>query len=355
LAVFNNNYYTARGGEYAFTTSFCNDPFMYKVLLHEFGHTFGLLADEYGITSTLPYQQDEFCNIIYEDGDPLYLSPDNFPLFHDRNVTSKTVLSEIPWNYLILPATPFPTCNTAGSLPSCSNYTDIGAFEGANYTNSAWFRPKHTCGMRDLNDPFSFCQVCQDLITERIQEHLCYANNTVTENFTSRHQYITHWRKATTMLSSNSTIGTSISVNYISGNSITLTNGFNAKSGSDFRGYIGDCSLINLQNTYRASHEETNQNSNTQKGNAFNNQTTSFQNNLIATPNPTSNHLTITLENTLIHKIILTSIDGKTISIKENVNESTYELNTTACKNGIYILTVESVEGKIYTEKIIKH
>ena len=79
-----------------------------------------------------------------------------------------------------------------------------------------------------------------------------------------------------------------------------------------------------------------------------------LKNSLIAVPNPTSSRLTIRLENSMIKKMGLSSIDGKIILSKEGINDTVYELNTTSYEKGIYLITIESDEGKIYTEKFIK-
>ncbi|MBS1534432.1 MAG: T9SS type A sorting domain-containing protein [Bacteroidetes bacterium] len=349
IAVFNNNYYTGRGGKYAFVTTFCNQPFMYKVLLHEFGHTFGLLADEYGFSNTLPYQQDEFCNIIYDGGVPQYISPNDYPLFHDRNVTSRT--TNLPWEYLLSGS--YPVCDYPGTGTDCSNTMDIGRFEGANYVNSGWYRPRNSCGMQSLSvSPFSFCQVCIDLIKERIQEHLCDATNNVTENFVSRHQYITHWRKASNLLTSNSTIGNKISVNYVSGNGITLTNGFKAESGSDFRAYIDDCSLIPVQNTYRKAEVNSLSGLSSTKENQ---KVKDAGSSIIVSPNPVSTLLHVKVDRDKIVKTQLWNSSGKLLLDESIAPQEQIKLDLSAYQKGTYILSATTEKGKCLSKKIIKN
>lgn len=341
MAVFNNQYYTARGGRYCFTSDFCartertdiplsesEKLLMLHVLIHEFAHTFGVLGDEYDTTTAS-------------------VGPNDFPLFHNRNVTSITATNDIPWRYLIAGTTPIPTCTTAGG--NCT-YTVPGLYEGANYTTTNWYRPQNICKMRNVYDPF--CNTCRNLLSETIIKHLCFSNQNVTENFVDKHLYITHWRKASNALTSNSLLGNRINLNYLSGNSITLQNGFHAASGSSFRGYVGDCSFIDFQNNYIVSPQEIYQNTSNQR--ISNLDDGNLKNCLIAVPNPTSSRLTIRLENSMIKKMVLSSIDGKIILSKEGINDTVYELNTTSYEKGIYLITIESDEGKIYTEKFIK-
>jgi hypothetical protein len=165
---------------------------MLQVLIHEFAHTFGVLGDEYDTTTGAVGSND-------------------FPLFHNRNVTSITTRNDIPWRYLIDNATPVPKCTTAGGI--CT-YTVTGLYEGANYSTSNWYRSNNICKMRSsVYDPF--CTTCRNLLTETIIKHLCFSNQNVTENFVDKHFYVTHWRKASTALTSNSLLGNRINLNYL--------------------------------------------------------------------------------------------------------------------------------------------
>lgn len=213
MAIFNNNFYTGGGGKYTFVTDYsCNNSpaYMYNVLIHEFGHSFGLLGDEYG-----PQAGQS-------------VGPTDFPLFHNRNITNETSFDNIPWNYLISPSTPIPTCTYNNT---CSS-TVTGLYESANYSNTGWYRPQNECKMLHVMQPF--CLTCQNIIRETIIKHLCNSNVSISENFESRHQKIAHWRKSTDNLTSNSVVGNKINLNYLAGNSITLTNGFHSKEGSNF-------------------------------------------------------------------------------------------------------------------------
>lgn len=356
IGIFNNNYYTGGGGEYTFATIFANAPsystYMYKILTHEFSHTFGLLADEYSRSSSTPYQKNPLdCSILLDgSGNPLVIDPNTFPLFQDRNVTTdKLTLSTIPWSYLIT-GTSVPTCGYNLSCPS----NGVGLYEGANYSSNGptdikSFRSNETCCMRSVASPF--CQVCSDLLTERIKEHLCYTTNTVTEDFILRHQYITHWRKASTLVSSSSIIGDKISVNYVSGNSIVLTPGFNARGGSDFYGHIGDCSSIELINQYKVT-------SATSPTSAPNQKTVDpilvNDNTLNVFPNPAKNKIEIVANNKLITNIDLFSMDGKKLASEKAVNKESFSLDISNFAKGNYVVTIQTDDGIIVSKKLIK-
>lgn len=356
IGIFNNNYYTGGGGEYTFATIFANapsfSPYMYKILTHEFSHTFGLLADEYIRSGSTPYQKNPLdCSILLDgSGNPLVIDPNTFPLFQDRNVTTdKLSIDTIPWKYLIS-GTSIPACGFNLSCPS----NGVGLYEGANYSSNGpsdikSFRSNETCCMRNVS--FPFCQVCSDLLTERIREHECYATNTVTEDFILRHQYITHWRKASNLVTSSSIIGNTISVNYVSGNSILLTNGFNARNGSDFYAHIGDCSTIQLINQYKVTSGTSPTSAPDQKVSSDDSLKT---NTIIISPNPSSNLVSINAGNQLIKSVSLYSIEGKILFNQNFVNQESFPLDISTISKGNYIISIETVNGETISKKFIK-
>jgi hypothetical protein len=105
-----------------------------EIAIHELGHSFAGLGDEY--TSAYP----------------------GYPDIEEPNTTRQTNRVSIKWNAWILTNTPIPTPDVS------SNSTKVGLFEGAHYHTTDWFRPKHDCKMRTLN--VAFCEVCaQTLVT----------------------------------------------------------------------------------------------------------------------------------------------------------------------------------------------
>jgi len=102
-----------------------------EILIHELGHSAFALADEYGGTSGLPGSANE------------------------PNVTFANTRATLPWRSWVEPSTPVPTV-PQGSFP-----TQVGAFEGAKYTNTGVYRPWNNCEMRNLNRPF--CPVCNEV------------------------------------------------------------------------------------------------------------------------------------------------------------------------------------------------
>ncbi len=118
-----------------------------QVFIHEFGHSFAGLGDEYFNSST-PY--DDFYNLKLEPWEP--------------NITT-LVNFDSKWKTMIAKTTPTPT-------PATSNYEKVvGLFEGGGYMTKGVFRPMQDCRMR-TNTAEGFCPVCQRGI-ERVIKFYC--------------------------------------------------------------------------------------------------------------------------------------------------------------------------------------
>ncbi len=148
LMVVNHPWYGGSGGSIAvFSANYSSA----EVAIHETGHSFARLADEYDYG----YPQSG--------------------RYNGFNVTFRTSRDSIPWNSWINPSTPIPT-PVSGEFVST-----VGLFEGAYYSSKGMYRPKVTCKMRDLGVPF--CEVCIEQhvrsifdFVELIEEHTPTAN-----------------------------------------------------------------------------------------------------------------------------------------------------------------------------------
>ncbi|NOY38372.1 MAG: peptidase [Chlorobi bacterium] len=114
-----------------------------QVLVHEFGHAFAGLGDEYYNTSVV---YENFYNREVEPWEP--------------NLTT-LVHFETKWKDMIAPDTPIPTPD----IPE--NYNKVGVYEGGGYVAEGVYRPYHDCLMKS-NETRDFCPVCQRAITRMI-------------------------------------------------------------------------------------------------------------------------------------------------------------------------------------------
>ena len=118
-----------------------------KVFVHEFGHGFAGLGDEY-YSSTVAY--DEFYPLNVEPWEPNLTTMVNF---------------ESKWKKMIAKDTPVPT-------PAEEKYNNVtGLFEGGGYSAKGIFRPELDCRMKS-NGPKGYCSVCRKAIKETIEFYI---------------------------------------------------------------------------------------------------------------------------------------------------------------------------------------
>ncbi len=114
-----------------------------EVFIHEFGHSFAGLGDEY-------YESD----VAYNDMYPGTVEP------WEPNITTQADFSS-KWKDMISPGTPLPT-------PNDSSYAGVvGLFEGGGYCTKGVWRPFYDCRMRTNTAP-GFCPVCRRAINRMI-------------------------------------------------------------------------------------------------------------------------------------------------------------------------------------------
>ena len=118
-----------------------------EVLIHEFGHGFAGLGDEY-YTSDVAYE--EFYKLTVEPWEP------NLTTLVDFN--SK-------WIDMLESGTPVPTPVEEKFL------NKTGVFEGGGYVPKGVFRPAVDCRMKS-NEAEGFCEVCQRAIVKMIQYYI---------------------------------------------------------------------------------------------------------------------------------------------------------------------------------------
>jgi len=143
IIILNNSDKYGGGGFYNhYCQSTVDHEYSNIVAIHEFGHAFGGLADEY--VGGVNY--DGFYNLKLEPWEP--------------NITTNIDFNS-KWKWMINDSVPVPT-------PRESIYNDVvGMFEGGGYMAKGVYSPAMTCRMKD-NAANGFCPVCQEAIREKI-------------------------------------------------------------------------------------------------------------------------------------------------------------------------------------------
>ena len=136
---------------YTLTTALHKD--FKPVVVHEFGHSFAGLADEY-------YYDDQFVEYYYPDSEPW-----------EQNITTLYDF-ETKWDDMLPKIIQIPTPVEgnvwekikAGTKPE----SIVGVYEGAGYQSKGVYRPYPDCRMK-TNAAESFCPVCQRAIARIIE------------------------------------------------------------------------------------------------------------------------------------------------------------------------------------------
>lgn len=132
------------GGIYnAFTLTTAHHPMFRPVVAHEFGHSFGGLADEYF------YEGDLFSDMYPKSIEPW-----------EQNITT-LVDFRSKWEDMLSENTPQPT------PPLLNDQYPVGVYEGGGYVSKGIYRPADNCRMRS-NKHAVFCPVCQRALERMI-------------------------------------------------------------------------------------------------------------------------------------------------------------------------------------------
>lgn len=144
IIILANTYTYGGGGIYnAYTLTTTHHADFRPVVVHEFGHSFAGLADEY-------YYDDQYENFYSSDVEPW-----------EQNLTTLKHFEQ-KWKDLLPRRATIPT-------PSEEQHPDsIGVYEGGGYMSKGVYRGYQDCRMK-TNSCKAFCRVCQRAIERLIQ------------------------------------------------------------------------------------------------------------------------------------------------------------------------------------------
>lgn len=135
------------GGIYnSYTLTTAHHSMFRPVVVHEFGHSFGGLADEYAYT---------------EAPSPLY--PYSIEPW-EQNITTLVDFGS-KWKDMLPEGTPVPT---PAETDESKLYSKVGVFEGAGYSLKGIYRPTTECRMK-INEAPRFCPVCERALERMIR------------------------------------------------------------------------------------------------------------------------------------------------------------------------------------------
>lgn len=147
IVLINSERYGGGGVYNYYSGTTAGHPLSPKVFVHEFGHGFAGLADEYYTSS-----------VAYEEFYPLKVEP------WEPNITT-LVNFDSKWKKMIKSGIPVPT-------PAEEKYNNVtGLFEGGGYSAKGIFRPEMDCRMKS-NGNKGYCSVCQEAVRKMIEFYI---------------------------------------------------------------------------------------------------------------------------------------------------------------------------------------
>ena len=145
IVLVNTEKYGGGGILNSYNLSMTHNKWFKPVVVHEFGHSFAGLADEYAY-------EEEAIPMYPHDVEPW-----------EPNITTLVNFSS-KWKDMVKKGTKIPT--PLSKKPEVAK-TKVGVFEGAGYSTKGVYRGVQDCRMR-INDTPEFCPVCKRAITKLI-------------------------------------------------------------------------------------------------------------------------------------------------------------------------------------------
>lgn len=145
IVLVNSTRYGGGGILNSYNLTTCHQKWFKPVVVHEFGHSFAGLADEYA------YESEDI---------PMY--PHDVEPW-EKNITT-LVDFDSKWKSMVKKGTPIPTPLSKKAKETVSK---IGVFEGAGYSVKGVYRGVQDCRMR-INETPDFCPVCKQALTDII-------------------------------------------------------------------------------------------------------------------------------------------------------------------------------------------
>ena len=151
IILANTDTYGGGGIFNSYTLTTAHHKAFEPVVVHEFGHSFAGLADEY-------YYDDQFVEYYYPDCEPW-----------EQNITTLFDFAS-KWEDMLPRSVAVPSPMPEGPIwDEAGNGKDslIGVYEGGGYQSKGVYRPYYDCRMK-TNSPKAFCPVCQRAIARII-------------------------------------------------------------------------------------------------------------------------------------------------------------------------------------------
>jgi hypothetical protein len=274
------------------------------------------------------------------------------------NATLNTLSLEILQNNVIIGTIAAPTELTFGTF--C--FTVLPSMFGANPSGDFEFNIKATFNVNcpagtfvyeitdnsaNVGPDVTFIDCCQAtlLLTSPIDDL------TNLDSIAIKRKERSDWIKATNIISVGDNV-LSNGVVYHAENYVELNPGFEAVSGAQFVAYPEGCTANYL---YKNQNVVQNQILNQIPKEEEIIKLVRISNGFAILPNPSSNSIEIIMNNANFNQVNITTIDGKIVLDRKIEMADKTKIDISNYANGVYIVTITSIDGQLFTEKLIKN
>lgn len=166
IVLANSDTYGGAGVYNSYEITAARNQYAPEVLVHEFGHSFGGLGDEY-------FYDDQYTQYYYPDLEPWNPNLTTLHTFFTahQHKPADALWGSLKWADMLNTAEKIPTNSQLGQSISEDDTETLGLFEGGGYTSHGVYRPAYNCRMRTNAVP-RFCPVCRRALQKMIDYHL---------------------------------------------------------------------------------------------------------------------------------------------------------------------------------------
>ncbi len=311
VVIVNTPYYGGSGGGIVFFSTHANAQ---RIAIHELGHTFGDLRDEY-------YAGDFYAK-------------------ESANMTQETDPATVRWK------------NWHGD-------NGIGIYRHSGSGNAAsWYRPHQSCMMRNLNN--SFCSVCTEATVEKIHDQVSFIDAYLPLSSSQTSDRDPFDFDLTLLEPQNSQLDikwilNGSELNGEKSESLVLDKNLLIDGNNTLQAVVEDqTDFLRVDNHDQVHLSTVSWTINHSTLSIIDTQENRFK--VVISPNPAQDIVQISLSDLFNSKFDLTVYDvsGKVIYQSE-FNESTIEFSTSEWSSGQYILKFTLDSGEVITQKLLKN
>ncbi|MEO8234786.1 MAG: T9SS type A sorting domain-containing protein [Flavobacterium sp.] len=310
------------------------------------------------VSSTCPFTSITLFNIGGESG-WVQGNPCNFILTPYNCSIVPPILSDILLNNICpnttvnlnsITASNLPSCNTvlswhSGPIANSGNIIVNPNSVGAGTYYASFYNSSINCYSATTLVTVVIVPCCLPTLT--LSNPVNNVSN-ISFPITIKHREASNWIRATNIVNFGDNVFQN-GVVYHADNFVELNPGFEADLGSQFSAYIEGCSSgFVYKNGSDGSSEEESIVLEDEK------QIDLIKNKINIYPNPTNSYFKVSYSNEKFNNVKITSLEGRVMFNQKTQATNSFQLDVSNFKSGIYTVSIETLDGTVITDKLIK-